>query len=306
MEKLNQLKTIPANELHEDVRLPKMVQKNNNMSTLSLPDEKYTAEKVISSEADETQDATLTFSYREDNLSRISLSSQFSAPISRLRKKLLVLDLNGLLADIVSPPPKDCKADKKIARHAVFKRPFCHDFLRFCFERFDVGKKCGKSGRLLDGRYEAQVAFLLGSSCESPPLMNIQDLSYCTATSFKALENKYKALVFKELRKVWEISDPNCPWAKGDYNESNTVLLDDSPYKALLNPPYTAIFPCSYKYQNPSDNSLGAGGDVRVYLEMLAEAENVQRVRGLDRIQLAENNVELKQYGVSILGMAIP
>ncbi|KAH9676792.1 FCP1 domain-containing protein [Citrus sinensis] len=271
MEKLNQLKTIPANELHEDVRLPKMVQKNNNMSTLSLPDEKYTAEKVISSEADETQDATLTFSYREDNLSRISLSSQFSAPISRLRKKLLVLDLNGLLADIVSPPPKDCKADKKIARHAVFKRPFCHDFLRFCFERFDVG-----------------------------------DLSYCTATSFKALENKYKALVFKELRKVWEISDPNCPWAKGDYNESNTVLLDDSPYKALLNPPYTAIFPCSYKYQNPSDNSLGAGGDLRVYLEMLAEAENVQRVRGLDRIQLAENNAELKQYGVSILGMAIP
>lgn len=118
MEKLNQLKTIPANELHEDVRLPKMVQKNNNMSTLSLPDEKYTAEKVISSEADETQDATLTFSYREDNLSRISLSSQFSAPISRLRKKLLVLDLNGLLADIVSPPPKDYKADKKIARHA--------------------------------------------------------------------------------------------------------------------------------------------------------------------------------------------
>ncbi|XP_006431313.2 ubiquitin-like domain-containing CTD phosphatase 1 isoform X1 [Citrus clementina] len=271
MEKLNQLKTIPANELHEDVRLPKMVQKNNNMSTLSLPDEKYTAEKVISSEADETQDATLTFSYREDNLSRISLSSQFSAPISRLRKKLLVLDLNGLLADIVSPPPKDCKADKKIARHAVFKRPFCHDFLRFCFERFDVGVWSSRTQK----NVERVVDFLMGDMKHK--LLFCWDLSYCTATSFKALENKYKALVFKELRKVWEISDPNCPWAKGDYNESNTVLLDDSPYKALLNPPYTAIFPCSYKYQNPSDNSLGAGGDVRVYLEMLAEAENVQR-----------------------------
>lgn len=118
MEKLNQLKTIPANELHEDIRLPKIVQMNNNTSTLNLLDAKYTTEKVILSEADETQDATFTFPYKENKLSRISVSSQFSAPIGRLRKKLLVLDLNGVLADIVSPPPKDCKADINIARRA--------------------------------------------------------------------------------------------------------------------------------------------------------------------------------------------
>lgn len=96
--------------------------------------------------------------------------------------------------------------------------------------------------------------------------MNIQDLSYCTATSFKALENKYKALVFKELRKVWEISDPNCPWAKGDYNESNTVLLDDSPYKALLNPvslpnscflfPFTPLISLYHLILNSCPNSF--------------------------------------------------
>lgn len=34
------------------------------------------------------------------------------------RKKLLILDINGLLADVVSPPPKECKADIKIARRA--------------------------------------------------------------------------------------------------------------------------------------------------------------------------------------------
>lgn len=63
-----------------------------------------------------------------------------------------------------------------------------------------------------------------------------QDLSYCTETSFKTLENKHKPLVFKDLRKIWEKHNPNLPWEKGYYNESNTLLLDDSPYKALLNP----------------------------------------------------------------------
>ena len=63
-----------------------------------------------------------------------------------------------------------------------------------------------------------------------------QDLSQCTKTRFKTLENKHKPLVFKELRKIWRPQDVILPWKKGDYKESNTLLLDDSPYKALLNP----------------------------------------------------------------------
>lgn len=64
----------------------------------------------------------------------------------------------------------------------------------------------------------------------------LQDLSHCTDTGFKTLENRHKTLVFKELRNIWDKCDPNLPWPKGDYNESNTLLVDDSPYKALLNP----------------------------------------------------------------------
>lgn len=63
-----------------------------------------------------------------------------------------------------------------------------------------------------------------------------QDLSHCTPTGFKTLENKHKTLVFKDLKKLWEKQDPDLPWEMGEYNESNTLLLDDSPYKALLNP----------------------------------------------------------------------
>ena len=97
-------------------------------------------------------------------------------PLGHLRKKLLILDINGLLADIQCRTPKGYKADKTIARRAgedrllnfnllirlrlffftfksicatqivigsllsfsVFKRPFCSEFLKFCFWRFDV------------------------------------------------------------------------------------------------------------------------------------------------------------------------
>lgn len=61
-------------------------------------------------------------------------------------------------------------------------------------------------------------------------------MSHSTQTMFKTLENKHKPLVCKELSKVWDRYDPNLPWERGDYDESNTLLLDDSPYKALLNP----------------------------------------------------------------------
>lgn len=64
----------------------------------------------------------------------------------------------------------------------------------------------------------------------------MQDMSHSTQTGYNTLENVYKPLVFKELRKIWENDDPSLPWKNGDYNESNTLLLDDSPYKALLNP----------------------------------------------------------------------
>lgn len=64
----------------------------------------------------------------------------------------------------------------------------------------------------------------------------MQDISQSTQTGFKTLENMHKPLVMKELKKIWEKDDPNFPWEKGYYNESNTLLLDDSPYKALLNP----------------------------------------------------------------------
>ncbi|KAL3813475.1 hypothetical protein ACJIZ3_014743 [Penstemon smallii] len=174
-----------------------------------------------------------------------------TAVMTSYRRKLLVLDVNGLLANIVMPAPKDCRGDTHILGRAIFKRPFCDDFLKFCFQNFDVGIWSSRSKRIID----LVVNYLLGDLKER--LLFCWDMFHSTQTGFKTLENSHKPLVCKELRNIWENDDPNLPWKKGDYDASNTLLLDDSPYKALLNPLHTAIFPNSYNYKDKDDTSLG-------------------------------------------------
>lgn len=64
----------------------------------------------------------------------------------------------------------------------------------------------------------------------------MQDASHCSKTGLTAIENKNKPLVLKELKKLWVKTERDLPWRKGEYNETNTLLVDDSPYKALRNP----------------------------------------------------------------------
>ncbi|KAM7471230.1 hypothetical protein LguiA_009413 [Lonicera macranthoides] len=198
-------------------------------------------------------------------------SSKAQGLTGSFRKKLLVLDVNGLLTDIVSDVPDGYEADTIIGRKAVFKRPYCDDFLQFCFERFNVGVWSSRTKR----NVESVLDFIMGRTCQN--LLFCWDQSHCTETGFNTVENRDKPLLLKELKKLWEKHEVNLPWEKGDYNESNTLLLDDSPYKALRNPPNTAIFPHTYRYKDRKDNSLGPGGDLRVYLEGLSLAENVQK-----------------------------
>ncbi|MFQ6630518.1 hypothetical protein Gotur_008894 [Gossypium turneri] len=239
----------------------------NTVSGPTLSDEGNSEEKIDSFDANETSDVSLAI---------------VIPPVSQPRKKLLVLDLNGLLADIVYNPSIDCTPDALVAGRAVFKRPYCDDFLKFCCERFEVGIWSSRNRK----NVERFIDFLMGDMKQK--LLFCWDSSYCTTTQFNTLGHKYKPLVFKDLRKLWEKHDPDLPWEKGYYNESNTLLIDDSPYKALLNPPHTAIFPHSFKF-DMKDNSLGKttsgiiyicgksdGGDLKVYLERLASADNVQ------------------------------
>ncbi|KAJ1403794.1 HAD superfamily [Sesbania bispinosa] len=89
----------------------------------------------------------------------------------------------------------------------------------------------------------------------TPSLQQRQDHSRCTLTNVKSPDSsRSNKIVFKELKKLWDNVHSDLPWEKGYYNESNTLLLDDSPYKGLCE-----------------------GGELRAYLHGLAKAADMQR-----------------------------
>lgn len=83
----------------------------NRLSTLSLSDERGSDVLVISSGGVKTISG-------EDISSGISHGSIVKEPFRYTGKKLLILDINGLIADIVSPPPKGFASDIRIAGRA--------------------------------------------------------------------------------------------------------------------------------------------------------------------------------------------
>ena len=56
-------------------------------------------------------------------------------------------------------------------------------------------------------------------------------------------------VLFKDCRNVWaKLGD--------QYDEGNTLLIDDSPTKAFVNPAWTALFPDPFKYDDTEDSFL--------------------------------------------------
>ncbi|KAI3726168.1 hypothetical protein L1987_65965 [Smallanthus sonchifolius] len=186
-------------------------------------------------------------------------------------KKLVILDVNGLLADVSAHRPYGIrKPDKYIRERPIFKRPYLDDFMRFCFDRFHVGIWSSRTMKNLD----PMIDYLLGHWKKE--LLFLWDGSKCTKSGIGSIEVDAKTIVVKDLRKIWDADDPDNSWVKGTFHESNTLLLDDSPYKALVNPKHTGIFPASYNYKNWGDNFLGPKGDLQNYLEGLAAADDVK------------------------------
>ncbi|KAL2623302.1 hypothetical protein R1flu_003507 [Riccia fluitans] len=193
------------------------------------------------------------------------------------RKKLLVLDLNGLLLATYPKGKKlpDHPHDARVKKYRVYKRPGCEDFLQFCLENFVVGVWSSAQ----EDNVVALVDYLFQEFVDKEArskLVFVWHQSQCSKSKFRDPENTHKPVYLKELVKLWDKVEPHLPWEKGDYGPSNTVLIDDSPQKAIRNPPYTAIFPDSYKAIVPEDIYLLAGGQFRTYLEGLATAANVQ------------------------------
>ncbi|KAJ6892671.1 hypothetical protein NC651_025776 [Populus alba x Populus x berolinensis] len=184
-------------------------------------------------------------------------------------KKLLILCLGGLLCHRVCLKrgrnvKTNRRPDTAYGSFEVYKRPFCDDFVKFCFERFEVG--IWSSARewymndALDGVMRGFRSKLLFS----------WDQDRCTDSGFKTLKDKKKPIFLKQFTQLSALS-----WCKGQDTSLNTLLIDNDPYKSLLNPSHTAIFPDEYTVDCATDSALGPEGDLRVYLEGLADAKDV-------------------------------
>ncbi|XP_022921951.1 uncharacterized protein LOC111430057 isoform X1 [Cucurbita moschata] len=268
----NCLNEVHATSLHEQSTTTKIVKKvvAEEMSTKVVAEEMSVdcSVGVITSDVKEREE---TLKEKIPRFLSCDATNGNNSATGFTKKKLLILDVNGLLVDFVPYCPRGYTPDFVISRKAVFKRPFCDDFLSFCFERFEVG--------IWSSRTRKNLSMLVKSLMRDSrhKLLFCWDQSHCTATRFNTIENDRKPLVLKELKKIWENLGPNLPWKKGEFDASNTLLLDDSPYKALRNPANTAIFPTTYQYKDRDDTSLGPGGDLRTYLEGLSTAENVKK-----------------------------
>ncbi|KAL2509249.1 Haloacid dehalogenase-like hydrolase (HAD) superfamily protein [Forsythia ovata] len=206
------------------------------------------------------------------------VENELDLPLDKLnlgpKKKLLVLCLGGLLAHRVHVREKQTvrglKPDVTYGKFLVFKRPFCTEFMKFCFDRFEVG--LWSSAR--DHNIDAVLSCITGIGMKNK-LAFVWGQDECTESGFYCLRKKEKPLFLKNLKDLWEKKYRSLPWEKGQYSSSNTLLIDDEPHTCLLNPPDTAIFPQPYKKHESKDTFLGPNGELRGFLEGLADADDV-------------------------------
>jgi hypothetical protein len=99
-----------------------------------------------------------------------------------------------------------------------------------------------------------------------------QEKTYNTGIQRPDITDGKANILLKNCRAIYEDFD-------GVYQDTNTVLIDDSPIKAMANPQFTSLFPSSFHHVNVQDNflmkillpflkGLATAFDVRCYLEL--------------------------------------
>jgi hypothetical protein len=212
-------------------------------------------------------------------------------PLRWLRKpkKLLVLDLNGLLfwrvrkgeVDLASLP---CAPDATVGQFHIFRRPNAQEFLTWCSQHFAIAVWSTAQAKNVQPMVDLAFAGL-------PPPMAILDQSHCTHAGEAHPDDisGTRRLMLKELSRLWSMG----AWA-APFGPSNTLLVDDSPYKVVANPAHTAIHPT--EWQGPTDpdpashGALSPKGALRRVLAVVADAEDVRLAVG--RLFAEEKAVE--------------
>ncbi|GFP92624.1 hypothetical protein PHJA_001406600 [Phtheirospermum japonicum] len=156
------------------------------------------------------------------------------------------------------------RPDVVYGKFLVFKRPICTEFLKFCFERFDVA--LWSSAR--EHNIEGVLSNITGGTRGKLVFMWGQE--ECTESGYQCLHKEEKPLFLKELKYIWEHK-----YYKGQYSATNTLLIDDEPQQIPPRQPNTAFFPQPYKKHDRQDTLLGPNGELRKYLDGLVDAKDV-------------------------------
>ena len=140
-------------------------------------------------------------------------------------KKLLIFDLNGIFL-VRERGATEHKPSFTIGNFKCFVRPGVRKFLKWVHHHFDVAVWSST----MPHNTIPIVRHIWGKKMKD--LKFIFSQRQCTYTGTM---DDGKPIFLKELKYVWEMF----PW----YDETNTVLIDDSPYKVARNPPQTSIHP---------------------------------------------------------------
>ena len=171
-----------------------------------------------------------------------------SIVLEKSKKYLIMLDLNGILID--RKYGKELKANNKcskVGNFLVWKRPFLDEFIDFLFEHYDVA--IWSSVKLWN--IQQLVAFIFGDKERKLKLIWSQD--QCEAVENPNINSK-KPLFLKNLSYLWEMFP--------QYDQTNTLLIDDSDDKSKNNDPQNHYNPGTWTH-DMKDESLAVGGDIR-------------------------------------------
>ncbi|OBZ85195.1 hypothetical protein A0J61_06757 [Choanephora cucurbitarum] len=162
------------------------------------------------------------------------------------RQQLLILDLNGTLVS-------------RIGKRSMYARPYSREFLDYVFDNFNV---------------------MLWSSAQPHSVRNMSRLFSTHTKKLVAIWNREsfglskedyyrKCLTIKDLDKVWEYFD-------GQYDATNTILIDDSPEKAQLQP-YNCLHPNEFDHTSKHFTLNGESELLQLidYLKLLQYQSNV-------------------------------
>jgi hypothetical protein len=158
-------------------------------------------------------------------------------------KRLIILDLNGVLCDRLYKP-KLSKDDKgtRLGEFLTWPRPGLEDFMTRLTDNYDVA--------IWSSMERVNTYNIINSylhpyiSCK---FKFIWDQSMCTNIGVHPTQPQ-KHLYLKELSKVWK--------EYLEYDQTNTILVDDSSLKCRNNPLNTSIHPTTWSRDMVDDDGL--------------------------------------------------